>query len=144
MVPIDILPNYLGGNVKLDHKNWLNECNRLITNKTSTCYYYYYFKKTNKIDSNGFCETITSASASNLSTTVSSTNTTSSLLQNNNRKRPSSDFIDILEKNQKIFLPNNSNGSVIENVKNSSYTCDNDEIDVYIDEYRPINIIQSF
>ena len=129
MVPTEILPNYFGGSVNLDHQNWLKECNRLITNKTSTCYFYYC--KTSKND--GFCEKIASAkSISNLSTTTSLSTNTSSSLQNNNRKRPSSDFIDTLEKNQKIFLPNNSNGLVNENGK--IYPCENDEVEVYIDE----------
>ena len=41
-MPIEILPDYLGGNVKLNHRSWLNECNKLVKNKMSTCSYYYY------------------------------------------------------------------------------------------------------
>jgi tyrosine-protein phosphatase non-receptor type 9 len=39
-VPLEILPDYLGGCVKVDHKKWLKECERLVNNKSSTCYYY--------------------------------------------------------------------------------------------------------
>ena len=40
-VPIEILPDYLGGNHKIDHKKWLIECNKLVSNKASTCSFYY-------------------------------------------------------------------------------------------------------
>jgi hypothetical protein len=130
MVPVDILPNYLGGNVKLDHKHWLKECNRLITNKTSTCYYYYCVTKpkNENIYTNGHCETIISTSTSNLSTaTTVSTNTSAS----QNRKRPSTDFIDIVENHQKIFLPNDV---VNENVKENGHFIDNDDVELFLDE----------
>jgi hypothetical protein len=42
IVPADILPAYLGGNVILNHKAWLNECSRLVRNRASTCSSYYY------------------------------------------------------------------------------------------------------
>jgi hypothetical protein len=40
-IPNEILPDYLGGYVKLNHLNWLIECNKLVTNAASTCSYYY-------------------------------------------------------------------------------------------------------
>ena len=145
MVPAEILPNYLGGNVKLDHKNWLKECNRLITNKTSTCFYYYLTHKKANNNNNGFCETIKTSSSSSLSTaTTGSSNTSSS---SKNRKRPSSDFIDTVENHQKIFLSNNINGLVNENVKEKSEILLNgkfinsDEIDFHIDEYANVKVI---
>jgi tyrosine-protein phosphatase non-receptor type 9 len=40
-VPAEILPDYLGGKAKINHKTWLVECNKLVTNKASTCSFYY-------------------------------------------------------------------------------------------------------
>lgn len=45
-IPNEILPDYLGGALKLDHKNWLAECNKLVRNEISTCSYYYYEDET--------------------------------------------------------------------------------------------------
>ena len=124
MVDKNVLPKYLGGNVELDHhKNWLKECNRLITNKTSTCHSYYRDtnRKGNEITtSKGFCETF-------------------ALSQNNNRKRPSSDFIESVEKNQKIFLHNVVNDAVeVSPKENGGFAREdsvaNDDVDVFIDE----------
>jgi tyrosine-protein phosphatase non-receptor type 9 len=40
-VSVEILPDHLGGSVKLNHRHWLIECNKLVTNKASTCNFYY-------------------------------------------------------------------------------------------------------
>ena len=47
-VSVEILPDYLGGSVKLNHHNWLIECNKLVTNKASTCNFYYTMSSNNK------------------------------------------------------------------------------------------------
>lgn len=41
-IPNEILPEYLGGSFKVNHKSWLAECNKLVLNNFSTCSYYYY------------------------------------------------------------------------------------------------------
>lgn len=41
-IPAEILPDYLGGTYKLDHKSWLTQCNKLVQNNISTCSCYYY------------------------------------------------------------------------------------------------------
>lgn len=54
-IPVEILPDYLGGTCKLDHKNWLTQCNRLVQNNVSTCSYYYYEDDTKAAEAaNGF------------------------------------------------------------------------------------------
>jgi len=73
----EILPDHLGGLVKLNHQNWLIECNKLVTNAASTCSYYYCF----------------SSSLSN------STNGANSSLAHN-RKRQLSDMNDLSDKKQ--------------------------------------------
>ena len=75
-IPNEILPDYLGGYVKLNHQNWLIECNKLVTNAASTCSYYYCF-----------------SSSSN------STNGPNSSLAHN-RKRQLADFNDLSDKKQ--------------------------------------------
>lgn len=117
-VPLDILPEHLGGNAKLNHKNWLAECHKLVSNKASTCSYYYYIG-TNNNNNNNINNKVSSggdASSTTMSTTVtlgsegsvgeqkvqvtSSVNHSGGL--NANRKRHStSDFIDVDEKNNK-------------------------------------------
>jgi hypothetical protein len=89
-VSTDILPDYLGGCVKLDHKAWLSECSRLVSNKTSTCFCYY-----------------TSDSEFYMRETQSPSKLVEADLAAS-RKRPSSDFIDIEDNKQKVFLPNKS------------------------------------
>jgi tyrosine-protein phosphatase non-receptor type 9 len=79
-VPVEILPDYLGGNVKIDHKRWLVECNKLVTNNSSSCKVYY-----------------SSSSISSISSmsTTSSSNSSKKYSQNN-------DFI----KNKENFCRN--------------------------------------
>ena len=43
-IAVEILPDYLGGSVKVNHKDWLSECQKLVLDKSSTCNSYYYFK----------------------------------------------------------------------------------------------------
>lgn len=54
-IPVEILPDYLGGTYKLDHKSWLTQCNKLVQNNVSTCSYYYYEDDTKAAEAaNGF------------------------------------------------------------------------------------------
>ncbi len=40
----------MGGSFKLSHNSWLNECNKLVKNKSSTCSYYYYESSSSSSD----------------------------------------------------------------------------------------------
>ena len=76
-IPSEILPDHLGGYVKLNHQNWLLECNKLVTNAASTCSYYYCFSLSPSNSTNG----PSSSSA-------------------HNRKRQLSDMNDLTDKKQ--------------------------------------------
>lgn len=43
-IAVEMLPDYLGGSVKLNHKDWLTECQKLVLDKASTCNSYYFSK----------------------------------------------------------------------------------------------------
>lgn len=106
-IPIEVLPDYLGGVVKLNHSSWLIECNKLVTNKASTCSGYYYFNSQNTINGNIVndqqgCES-KKEDMSKISSSSSATATVNSrqiCVINTNGKRNSSDFIDTEEKKQ--------------------------------------------
>lgn len=85
-IPPEILPDYLGGRVVLNHSNWLVECNKLVTNKASTCSFYYTFdneKKNKKFKMNNLEKVQKEDDEEEL---------------NVNRKRQSKDIMDIGEK----------------------------------------------
>jgi len=92
-VSTDILPDYLGGCVKLDHKAWLSECSRLVSNKASTCFCYY------TADNEFYLRESQSQAPHKL---LAEADLAAS------RKRPSSGFIDIEDNKQKVFMPNKS------------------------------------
>ncbi|RMZ94997.1 tyrosine- phosphatase non-receptor type 9 [Brachionus plicatilis] len=88
-IPPEILPEYLGGTAVLNHSNWLIECNKLVTNKASTCSFYYIFdsvKKNKKFK------------MSNSDKTQKREDDEDEL--NVNRKRQSTDILDIEEKSK--------------------------------------------
>ena len=47
-----MLPDYLGGSVKLNHKDWLAECQKLVLDKASTCTSYYFSKCQTNLNGN--------------------------------------------------------------------------------------------
>jgi tyrosine-protein phosphatase non-receptor type 9 len=94
IVPADILPAYLGGNVILNHKVWLVECNRLVRNRASTCSSYYYLSN---ITQNGD-------------------------FNHSSRKRPLTDSENIENNNQKIFI--SANGAAANSNENDSHKTD--------------------
>lgn len=111
-VPSEILPDYLGGTAKLNHKSWLIECNKLVTNKASTCNNYYFnsFRPSQNGETTVTNSTSAVAGASTSTTGASSTCSSASNIDycslvnaqsnelNVNRKRGSTDFIDLEDK----------------------------------------------
>lgn len=87
-IPPEILPDYLGGTAVLNHSDWLIECNKLVTNKASTCNFYYIFDSDKK---NKKFRMINSDK-------VQKEDDEDEL--NVNRKRQSKDILDIEEKNK--------------------------------------------
>jgi hypothetical protein len=64
-VPLHLIPENLGGLHKLNHQHWLNECNKLITNRASTSSSYYFFSSTASTGSSGgSCSSSTSSGVS--------------------------------------------------------------------------------
>lgn len=90
-IPIEILPDYLGGIVKINHRNWLIECNKLVTNKASTCSFYYFSSK--NCDSNSNCKENQNQKQM-MPNKIETCKQTQDDELNSNRKRQSSDFID--------------------------------------------------
>ena len=88
-VPVEILPDNLGGLVKLNHRSWLTECEKLVTNRASTCHCYYYNSKQRQ-NSGANGDLLQTDNQDALS----------------NRKRPLSDFIDVEDKKAKIAALN--------------------------------------
>ncbi|CAF0720499.1 unnamed protein product [Brachionus calyciflorus] len=102
-IPPEILPDYLGGTAVLNHTNWLIECNKLVTNKASTCSYYYYSD-----DSSSSCSSKNNSLEHKKSKKMQKKNDDDDEF-NENKKRQSSDFLDIEEKkNPKKQLSSNS------------------------------------
>lgn len=99
-IPIEILPDYLGGAFKLDHKNWLNECNKLVKNDISTCSYYYYE------DENSANKTEDTDNSITKDLNYSMTSYDNELLNGSNRKRPLIDQNDVESKKQIIEKDN--------------------------------------
>ena len=89
-VPVEILPDSLGGLVKLNHRSWLAECEKLVTNRASTCHCYYFNSKRQNSAANG--------------DVIQTDNSNQDALSN--RKRPLSDFIDVEDKKAKIAAMN--------------------------------------
>ena len=121
-IPSEILPDYLGGTFKLNHKNWLIECNKLITNKSSTAYTYYHDSKSSDLESKPVSEAQDTQLSSNSSSSISnnddnhtdivdedtSMKPNESLIGGVNRKRNLSEpVIDIDNKKQTIQTNNN-------------------------------------
>lgn len=77
-IPPEILPDYLGGNAKLNHKAWLIECYKLVTNKASTCSYYYHLSPPSNTSNNKAqtTTTTTNESSATTATTGASSHTT--------------------------------------------------------------------
>lgn len=113
-VPAEILPDYLGGNVKLNHKAWLAECNKLVTNKASTCSYYYHFTTSSAKPPPSSNSNSATESASSMTTTSISSKGTAPLpptapnggdeLNSSRKRQSSSEFVDlddISKKNSK-------------------------------------------
>ena len=97
-VSVEILPDYLGGSVQLNHRNWLTECNKLVTNKSSTCNYYYAMSNNNNNSSK--------SQILKVNGTVKPLETTNEILSN--RKRQSTDVNGLDEKKSfKKQIPNN-------------------------------------
>ena len=91
-LPLNLIPDYLGGTHKINHQGWLSECNKLITNRCSTSGAYY-FSNRNKDNGEQF-----------LADSSSSSNSSSKKLEgnsNSNRKRPiGGDQSDLVEEIQ--------------------------------------------
>ena len=104
-MPLDLLPDYLGGHVKLNHHAWLVECHKLVTNKASTCNSYYHFSANKSNSNSGNSSSNNSNNRNNSCSSQSTGNELSSLIgdSNNTRKRPHQDFIDIEEKKSKLL-----------------------------------------
>lgn len=97
-VSAEILPDYLGGSVKLNHRNWLVECNKLVTNRSSTCNYYYTMSNTTTFNSKS--QTL------KVNDTLKPIETTNEIISN--RKRQSTDLNGLDEKKSfKKQIPNN-------------------------------------
>ena len=99
-IPAEILPDYLGGAFKLDHKNWLNKCNKLVKNDISTCSYYYYEDESSAIKLEDTENSITK----DLNYSMSSYD--NELISASNRKRPLLDQNDVESKKQIIEKDN--------------------------------------
>lgn len=99
-VSAEILPDYLGGSVKLNHRNWLIECNKLVTNKSSTCNFYYTMNNNNNRNSNSQSQSLKANG------NLKPIETTNEILSN--RKRQSTDLNGLDEKKSyKKQIPNN-------------------------------------
>ncbi len=95
LIPNEILPDYLGGTLQLNHKNWLNDCNNLVRNEISTCSHYYYEDENEAKSENNVCEITKDLNYS-----------MSENLQENSRKRPLDDQSQIENKKQIIEKEN--------------------------------------
>ena len=112
-MPLEILPDYMGGHVKLNHHGWLVECHKLVTNKASTCNSYYHFSAkstsnaTSGNSSNNNNNNNPNSNRNNSCSSQSNGNESSNLVAGadsaNTRKRPHQDFIDIEEKKSKLL-----------------------------------------
>ncbi len=90
-IPNEILPDYLGGKLQLNHKTWLNDCNQLVRNEISTCSHYYYEDENEAKSENNVCEI-----SKDLNYSMSEN------FHENNRKRPLADQSQVENKKQII------------------------------------------
>jgi tyrosine-protein phosphatase non-receptor type 9 len=112
-IPAEILPDYLGGIATLNHSNWLADCNKLVTHKSSTCYNYY--TKSIPISSNMSVSFNTNGESfddehkkqSLITTGVPVTTTTTKEVHSNRKRQSTSDFFDIEDKRVKVSNKNN-------------------------------------
>lgn len=92
-VPNEILPDYMGGTLQLNHKSWLNECKQLVRNEMSTCSHYYY-EDENEAKSESNAGEITK----DLNYSMTEHDNDSEV--SNNRKRPLSEQNEVENKKQ--------------------------------------------
>ena len=101
------MPDYLGGSVNINHKEWLVECNKLVTNRASTCNNYYYCSSSSLSSSSLTSSTTTTAQILNgdISSKLNKNNNeiSNKIIQTDsektsNRKRQSTDLTDLEDK----------------------------------------------
>lgn len=106
-IPPEILPDYLGGTAVLNHSSWLIECNKLVTNKASTCSFYYYTDEDESSQNSSLENNNRKSKMQSIKKTDNKDDDDEEF--NANRKRQSTDFLDIEEKkNPKKQLSSNS------------------------------------
>ena len=53
-IPTSLIPDYLGGSLKIDHSQWLAECQKLITSQVSTSSSYYFYSTVDSLNKEQF------------------------------------------------------------------------------------------
>ena len=77
-IPAHILPDHLGGRLKLEHDKWLRECDRLVADQASTCNCYYYFQSPPQSDTTQQQQQATTSGETSQSNSSSNNNSSSS------------------------------------------------------------------